>query len=255
MQQLKEWEKELKKKVGDGDLLLGELGYRRKHLEELELYWSDFFASYRAGKISLNKKLNYIKAQLPLTFSVYLVLSGIYGYDGGDYWSEPSQKLGIPQNYTVRLGQTFLSIAGRVNLPTFDKLQNRSHRYITPILLHGGIPEPLLESYFEFLQSRLRRFEFLPDAETLVEVWRQDEQRAFQLTPKPIKRFILNAGIAAEQFLEQSIELMQLDPTDRLCDWLGLPERVVRAYREWMERNNTQTRKIATTRIERPICQ
>lgn len=253
MQQLKKWEEKLREQVGDGELLLGELGFRRTDLEELNRLWVSYFIAYRDGKINLKRKLAYIKDQLPLTFSLYLVLTGIYNYDSGDYWTHPSERLGISQNDTSKFGATFLAIASRFNLPTFDTLQVKSHKYITPILMHGGIPEPMLASYFDFLRQRTRHFEFLPDAETLIEVWRADETHTFQLVPKPIKRFVLNAGIVAEQFLEQSLELLQLDPDDSLCDWLGLPDRVVRAYRAWMARQNAVERLVTTTRIERPI--
>jgi predicted nucleic acid-binding Zn-ribbon protein len=88
--------------------------------------------------------------QTPTTMAYFIVNAGTYGYQDGDYWSAVWDALEIksaPSKERV-LGTYFLQFLREHQLPIFQDLPH-SHRYVTPILLHGGIPTSCLIEYFE----------------------------------------------------------------------------------------------------------
>lgn len=87
--------------------------------------------------------------QTPTAMAYFMVHAGIHGYQDGDYWSAIWDALEIKSapNKERTIGRYFLRFLQEHELPIFQV--SRGHRYVTPILLHGGIPTSCLPEYFE----------------------------------------------------------------------------------------------------------
>lgn len=83
--------------------------------------------------------------------SFFLVGVGVWRYREGNYWSAVSELAGLDDvNWQVRWGRIFLEFLGQNGLPRLDLEVEAegAHRYVTPILLHGGIPQSCLDEFF-----------------------------------------------------------------------------------------------------------
>lgn len=100
---------------------------------------------------------NHIKAGLTntgeiisshLTVAVFLVWNGIRNYSDGAYWGSVYRDLSLPNSqlkWQGYLGDIFLSLLEKYNLPRFVM----GHRYITPILAHGRVPDSFVNTFLE----------------------------------------------------------------------------------------------------------
>jgi len=240
---LDQWEKQLKSIVGEGDLLLGELNYTQQNLDNIgNLLANTAFSHLRHKRHSIDKTLHDVDSQWPLTFALYLVLEGIYHYESDDlYWHGPIEKLGIQQNQTNRCGLLFLDILARYDLPTFE--QSRGHKYVTRILLHGGIPNDHLNDLFDFLL----RYEVKPhriaiDAETLLTAWRRSPKEHLKYLPKPVYRFLRYGDDVSVDFVARCLELFNTTTEEDALE-LDLSERVLQAYWKWKAQHEKELRE------------
>lgn len=248
---LNRWEARLRQEVGEGDLLLGELGYTEQDLEEIGglLYRTVFY--HVEQRAIIDTRLQQVSTYWPLTFALYLVLEGIHHYgEEGLFWHGPKERLKIEDNHTAHCGRYFRTILAQQNLPVFQ--QSRGFRNLTPILLHGGIPNNSLGEFFDFLF----RYEIQPhriaiDAQTLVARWRQQVDDLSALS-KPVSRFLRYGGLVAEDFVARCLDMFRA-PADSDVGEFGLPERVQNAYREWQEQQSDEWRaRPLRTRIRPP---
>lgn len=251
---LTSWEDQLCHEVGEGDLLLGELAYTRDDLEEIGglLFRTTFFRVQKRATIDF--KLSQVSEFWPLTFSLYLVLEGIHHYgDEGLFWHGPKQRLKIRDSHTTKCGQRFLQILSKYNLPTFE--QSRGLRYVTPILLHGGIPNHHLEEFLDFLyRHEVQPHRIAIDPHSLLAKWR-NQVKDLEFLSKPVSRFLRHGGIVAEDFVGRCLDLFRF-PEESDINTLGLPERVLNAYQSWQEQRPVQVRSQrirAPVRLQRPI--
>ncbi|MGI6550532.1 MAG: hypothetical protein ACOX4Q_10950 [Syntrophomonadales bacterium] len=85
----------------------------------------------------------------PVCLACFLVGQGIWGYQGGDYWSSAAKAIGadLDSSIQAKLGRFILQLANRYQLPAFET--SVGHQYVTPILFHGGIPQNSLPSFFD----------------------------------------------------------------------------------------------------------
>ncbi len=248
------WEEQLRHEVGEGDLLLGELAYTRDDLEEIGslLFRTTFFRVQKRATIDF--KLSQVFSLWPLTFALYLVLEGIHNYgDEGLFWHGPKQRLKIRDSHTTKCGQRFLQILSEYNLPTFD--HSRGLRYVTPILLHGGIPNHHLEEFLDFLyRHEIQPHRIAIDPHSLLAEWR-NQVKELEFLSKPVSRFLRHGGIVAEDFVGRCLDLFRF-PADSDIDTVGLPERVLNAYQTWQEQRPVQVRSQrirAPVRLQRPV--
>jgi len=132
---LKEWEQKLRPQVQRVDLL-GEVQISPE--ESLELGGLIGALIRRYGWQEAERLL---EEEYPCSFAVYLVARGIYGYEEGGYWQSIRESTGLPldPNETTRLGKLFEAVAERLGVVQFPHLEG--HRFVGPILAHGGIPD------------------------------------------------------------------------------------------------------------------
>ena len=141
--QLNYWEENFKLQLRHIDLV-GEIYISLDECNEIGLHLGRQFKSLRR-----EDALKVIESIYPASLAVFLVGQGIYGYKGGDYWSSVEIAMNYDiGNFTSSLGQVFERTLQRYNLPLFPDLQERSARYVSLILAHGGIPLYCLNDYF-----------------------------------------------------------------------------------------------------------
>ncbi len=76
----------------------------------------------RLRSLGLTDSAIAIKNRYACAFTTYLVAQGVFGYQGGDYWSEVCQTTGLKPGYTHRWGHLFEEILESLRLPRFPDL-------------------------------------------------------------------------------------------------------------------------------------
>jgi uncharacterized protein YoxC len=109
-------------------------------------------------KRDIQEGLGYLRRSAPTCLAMLLVGLGIWEYQEGTYWPAVAEALGFDDvGSRVRLGQFFLEFLKERGLPEFDfeRESEPARRYVTPILMHGGIPQHCLEEFFTQIVFRL----------------------------------------------------------------------------------------------------
>ena len=85
--------------------------------------------------------------QYPACLATYLVMQGVYSYQEGNYWSHIIDEYEFGPNHAHLLGQFFRDFLHQHNLSSFASVEG--HKFVSVILLHGGIPNYSLHDFFE----------------------------------------------------------------------------------------------------------
>jgi hypothetical protein len=251
--QLDEWESRIKLCVGEGDLLLGELDFVRQDLNEISNLLKSIF-QLRQKHYLFDSTLHHIRRQWPLTYALYLVLEGVYQYNSEEqYWHGPIGRMGINRNQTSRLGQEFLDILAKHNLPTFE--QSGGYTYVTPILLHGGIPNEFLPEFFDFLlRQEVKPHRVVIDTESLLQLWRKEADVYLIGLPRAVQRFLQHGGLVATDMVSRCLELLRADGAVESMEMIDLPNRILRIYKEWRQDKEIELRPSRSRiRLQKPI--
>lgn len=140
--------------------------------------------------------------QYPRAIALHLVLAGIYGYESGDYWSHTAMGADAPATLKRETGFVFEKVCKRDGLARF--LGHSGYRFVTPILLHGGIPNNSLSSFYQVC-IRPAALDSNFASRELIDYWRT-ESSARYLLPKPVERFLEQRGAIVEDFVLRCIE-------------------------------------------------
>ena len=196
-----------------------------------------------------------IEKDYPVSFSYFLVQIGIDFYKGGEYWPAAWNILSQPINPTRQTiwGNLFFSVLKRYKLPEFEA--ERSLRYVTPILGHGGIPNYCLEDFFEKLLLPIINGEIgfaSTSTEEILQEWKLHSS-LYMTTDKPVYRFLLHGGKVANDFLSRCIHVAQdiIDGND-LDEQSQIPERVIEKFKEWFADSKTRIITRTTSQIKPP---
>jgi len=215
--------------------LIGELPLTADILEDLRDAVSRLIK--RRGLLEASQTL---RDSYPCCLAVFLVIHGVFHYDQGRYWPAINELVSAAAGHSRSVesdwGNFFLTFLGQRGLATFPELE-RTLKYVTPILLHGGIPQYCLDDYFQLIFVRyddvLKDVRFpMPEAtlETLALI--ADRSAA----DRPVARLIKHGGAFARDLLARTIELARIveertslpDPAE-----IGLPQRVIDRYATW----------------------
>lgn len=183
--------------------------------------------------------LRTLRRDYPCALAMYLVAQGIHGYEGGDYWTEVVQEAGFSPKLTSQVGRAFEQILEELQLPLFyDMRAEGARRYVSLILAHGGIPNYCLPDFFNnMLQPAIVRAQYADmSAAELIDEW-QWRSSAQHFTDKPVIRFLVYGGRVAEDFVERCRQMAREYLDSGIvpgAEEVGLPERVVGAYRQWI---------------------
>ena len=180
-----------------------------------------------------------IRERYLAAFAVYLVAQGKQGYDAGAFWPSVRQVTGLelPSTQTVEWGRLFEEAVEQLGMARFPDLGG--HRYIGPILAHGGIPLNNLTEFFEQLllpSVENPRYVALTTADYLEE--RLQRSSVHYTLSEPVLRFLQHGGSIAVDFVERCRQMAFQTaaggplPTPQTA---GLPEVIVAHYCEWLE--------------------
>lgn len=128
----------------EGVRLLGEVPFSEDDYARLKSLVKTLFSG------DMTQGTDVLQNETPVCLAFFLVWSGILYYREGDYWSSISDEVpGLDPQWQTTWGSCFISFLESKGLPSFDV--PGSHRYVTPILLHGMIPDSCLDEYFKSL--------------------------------------------------------------------------------------------------------
>ncbi len=247
MNTLGEWEKNLCEKIAYVELL-GELNLSEEQAGNLGKMIADLVR--QRGQ---SDALHTLESKYPSCLAVYLVAKGVYGYEGGDYWSSITEGIGLSSQQ--RLGQFFIQFLKERSLPFFPDVGG--YRYVTVILLHGGIPNASLRGFFEyFLFPVISQTDLIgSNANDLISQWLYNTPQSSS-ADMPIRRFLEHGGNFSKDFVSRCLEmgLSHFEHTPLpLATEIGLPSRVIEVYQEWVaEKNKVKSSHRSKLRLTRP---
>ena len=174
--------------------------------------------------------------RFPTCLAVYLVAQGIYGYRRGDYWSGVSTELRTPVHLIrTHWGPFFEKYIAARRLPAFPNVLGM-RRYVSLILLHGGIPDDCLGQFFEqFIWPALTHPEVAGhDADELITT--RLSLRTSDRAVRPLMRFVRYGGKVAMDFVSRSLDMARcyfeegVRPDQQS---VSLPGRIVQSFQLW----------------------
>lgn len=248
------WEKHLKSKIATVRLI-GEIG-----LSEEETAAIGKLIGYLIHGKGSEDATRVLELRYSCTLATYLVFEGVYNYYSGDYWTSVCNTLKISHTYTTDLGHIFEAVLEKYELPS----QFCGHRYVSPILGHGGIPRFSLPNFFEkLLQPSVEEphLSVLPSSK-LINRWSTEFFRGY--ANKPVQRFLEIGGNLALEFIERCREMAQETVYTGIIPLphaTGLPGMVIEEYRQWLTEYQKRPKQITSKpkihktqlRLKRPI--
>ena len=197
----------------------------------------------------LNTPVPTLERKRPAILAVYLVNVGIEHYDGSLWPHQPMRQMSGND-----LGPAFERVLHTLGLETFDDLgDDLGHRYLTRILGHGGIPKFSTRDYLRLVIDTLRRNPGAR-ADDLVALWRT-QKTAFFGIDEPVRRFLLYGGPVALDFLDRTIDMVALPPSEVGASPVGaygLPIHIVAAYAAWTFGGSGAAGARGAVRLPRP---
>ena len=230
---LREWEERLRPEIEEVDLL-GEIRLSQEESRELGRLIGDLVRD-----LGWRKAEEVLREEYPCSFAVFLVSQGVHFYEGGDYWSaiRGNTELPLSPAQTIQWGELFLQIVRDLDVAQFPDLGG--HRFVGPILAHGGIPDYCLADFFErIIRPLVSRPEYTALSTTEFLAERLNLPSISALVDTPVLRFLRFGGSVAEDFVERCRELALRTAEKGVPpapEAVGLPSRIVEAYSEWLE--------------------
>ncbi|MDY0018960.1 MAG: hypothetical protein RBT47_03070, partial [Anaerolineae bacterium] len=228
---LEVWETELRSQVSEVDLL-GEIVLTSEECHELGYLLGQLM--HRRG---WNAGCNIICEYYLSAFAVYLVAQGKEGYDAGAFWPAVREVTGLELHplQATEWGQLFETAVEHLGVVSFTGLGG--HRYVGPILAHGGIPINNLQEFFEYLlcpSIEDPRYAALTTHDYLEE--RLERTHVHYKLSEPVLRFLQYGGNIAEDFVERCRQMaFQIaSEMSTATESFGLPKAVVAHYYEWL---------------------
>lgn len=230
--------------------LIGELTISKNNLDTLAVFFRRIF-----GKHSTTTALDAIENGAPISFALFLVAQGVYGYAGGDYWTSVNNAL--EQSNHQHFGQVFERIIRKNHLPVFEELQKKSAKYVSLILAHGGIPLYSLDDYFSnlVLPSIIRPQYSDLNGQELIDALLSSS--AVVTTDKPVTHFLEFGGRVALDVFNRSRQMLiqwQNSQTIPESEEIGLPNHMVDHFQNWVEKqgNTVSAQKTSRNRLKKP---
>jgi len=222
--------------------LMGQIPLTNNDFEKICTYISKEF-SY-----SDNSSFEEEIVQYPATLSCYLVWKGIFNYSEGSYWNSVNEEI---KNFTTPkstlLGKTFLRFIDSNNL--FHVEIPRSKKYITPILMHGIIPQDQVNEYFEKIIYPLVTKELVCPTDTVELSYWLEENRNLERKEEHIHAISERLETLLNETLD--IELTDQDSIDKNIEELDQQITLLTDQLNALNRPDAQVKKLR--RIENDI--
>lgn len=227
--------------------LLGELALTKEYVEGLGACIGDLVS--RCGRAKATRVL---EQRYPSILAVFLAGIGIFGYERGDYYTAVTRVIGCSadQNW----GKLFLTFLKKQRKPILQIKD--AHPYVTPILLHAGIPVYCLPDFFKYLlMPALNRPELTDgSAADLITDWLSAPPGRFPVD-KPVLRFLEHGGALAVDLVERCLDLGRRWAQSGVVPApaeVGLPEHVVVAFADWVQTTGDHVRSAGIQGLRRP---
>ncbi|GEM_PF-4533748 len=235
--------------------LIGEIPLTEEDVDKLGRLIRETIKTDKDGKWKLERFYQ-------TCLACFLVFKGHEEYKSGDFWSSVWESLNLPEStkWQGEWGEVFIEFLKENKLPSFDI--GGGHRYVTPILVHGGIPNYCLNDFFQNLLVPivLGQLEVdITNTDEIIKEWR--DSSLFDRTDKPVRYFLLYGQEVAKNFLDRCIEMAQkayevYKGGETLSfDEFDLPENVIRKFQEWWDGYQTkkQIQEKVLSYFRRPI--
>ena len=206
-----------------GKRLLCEIPFERNDIEQLRQ----------------NLLLKGIQAwDYPTLAAMMTVGIGVYYYNQGDFWGEfPGIDSLVDRS---KLGKEFEGFLASHYLETFRSIKDEGgHRYVGPLLAHGGIPQTCLPDFFKLITHYGDREQSGRD---LIDDLKLFPARLVQVD-KPVQRFLKFGGEVVEDFVSRFLALWQSYERSDMGAKHGLPDRVVEEFLKWWPQNRPPRRE------------
>jgi len=179
----------------------------------------------------------------PVLASIMTVGIGIYYYNKGDFWSD------FPDIEPRAWGQNFEDfIAKHDSLESFRSVKDEGgHRYVGPILAHGGIPQACLPDFFSLITRYGDREQ---SGQDLIDNLKHSPAKLTQ-ADRPVQRFLRYGGEVAEEFVNRFLALWQCYERSDMEAKCALPSRVVEVFSVWWPEHRPKRREYSK-RMPRP---
>lgn len=226
--------------------LIGEINPSRELVDQLGTQFKTYFAQGTQNEI-----LDIIKVDFPYSFLTFMVGMGIYEYDNEGLWPAIEQELGLSTH--TRVAHTFEELLNHFGFPLFEKLRDQSMRFITPLVMHGGIPIYSLDNFFEHIVlPSLQKPEYIGlTGQKLIE---EMLDRTTRQVNKPVQYFLQFGGETAADLLSRSRKMAKawLDNKEKMtAETAGLPIHIVDAFYEWIVKNENQVSRTHASSRQR----
>lgn len=167
----------------------------------------------------------------PNLAAVVTVGVGVFAYHEGDFWDAFPE---IDQPRRQRWGERFEEFLRQH--PTLEKFEflktERAHRFVAPILGHGGVPCSCLEELFSILTSRCGPEYTGSEAIEELVGWKQLKNAA----SRPVHRFVRFGGEVAEDLVGRLLSVWDARDRGAPGSGVGLPAHIAVAFDEWFSR-------------------
>lgn len=232
---LQDWENHLCSQVQQVELL-GETSLTAQQTQQLGRQWGRFVDHHRSwGRTRI---CQHIGQKYPCAFAVFLVAQGLHDEVAENgYWPDVDEAIDqeLGANWHNQLGRLFEEILEDQHLPLFPDMGG--YRYVSLILVHGGIPNYSLFDYFKYmLRPAMTRPIYAAFSSTeLIDEWLHHASGRY-FSDKPVLRFLEHGGQVAVDFVERTRDLAHEFLEHRLvppAETVGLPQRVIRAFHQW----------------------
>lgn len=160
----------------------------------------------------------------PATLVCYLVAEGIRHYDGG-FWNHLSEPLDASW-----AGPAFLRALERMGLALLEDETEGGFRYVSKVLLHGGVPQYCAADVLRLLARELTLSS--ADGAEIVGRWLR-HPKLIEVLDKPARRFFEYGGAEAVALTDRLVEMFRRGSAGEILDQLdlGLPGYLVEEYK------------------------
>jgi hypothetical protein len=201
-----------------------------------------------------------IAKNVPHAVSYFLVLHGMFHYQGGDFWQN---FLNLDANHKTIWSKMFLETLGRYGMPRFDALieDQTALPYITRFLMHGGIPRYSLPDYFRDFLSRYLRA--VKRTNISLQQYKQEWLELSHQVDRPVIRFLEYGGTFAQDWAERTVQMAMLvdEYIKRNKSITDLPPTIYRDARVptwvteafWNYRKTAKAVEVRTQEIKAPV--
>ncbi len=251
--------------LADCERVLVEKFQKVKFIGEIELSSEDIrkLTSFITTELDRDPRrgLRLLRQRAPGTIAAFLVWQGIMEYAEGDYWTPALRAIGLEEpRWQQELGEAFIGFLRRMNLPEFpieDAL-----RFVTPILLHGGIPQRCLDRFFDDIIMDMVEFNLVTGDEIRDYLYslREGERTRVALRQRlqELKQYELRCRKEAKDLqalidlTQQITELRQI--VGNPDEWRHVPEDYETFRLDKLNEIDDINREIATLQSDGRLC-